>query len=350
VHGTSMRLGGSPYVQYDDMPFELSDDTHVPAALLRLRCARSGEGDSVCGGGECGCSKSRALMLVTPLVFLKNFWAFVEAGGGVCDNRLHTDMNPVAISDLLVYEHFGVDIVDPIIRPAYEENMHVFTAQCTRVYNLHPQLACVSTNVPGSRWWRAVVQAGGAPQPTQQYPAATPAATPAPTPAQTPALNTAPGSCMPGSGVVVEGAWMDMVYSMPPPRALQPRAQCRYQHPAPNKTLQRDMAVLVVHTNDLIRAYQNMQPHHRRGQCGRGDGEGGVRARLRIMLSLIDECLCGKFLEEFRTRITPGVLCDMRAAIDMHAPTQSLHQGLFFFLYQSLAYLLHYTVNVRALY
>lgn len=141
---------------------------------------------------------------------------------------------------------------------------------------------------------------------------------------------------------------MDTVFSTPHQQSPQPRPQVLYEHAAPNQTIQRNMAVLVYHTNDLIRAYQSMQPHHRRRQCAGSDGAcGGVRDRLRTMLSLIDECLCGKFLEEFKTRITPDVLRDMRAAVEMQVPTECLQQGLVFFLYQSLAYLLHYTRNVR---
>lgn len=359
--GTSMRLGAAAYFEYDDIPFELTDDTHISAVLLRLKCART-----VCGGvcgnarGVCRCTSARALLLVTPLVFLKYFWEFVIAGGGVCDNQLNTDMNTDAMHDLLIYTRFGIDIVHPVIRPAYEENMKIFKQQCARFYVLHPELTGVAHNGPGSKWWRALVIAGGRQVlPIQQKNRFHIQQEQCNKPAQhgvthNTNYNVAEGACMlplrerrenSYHKGVIEGAWIDASFYMLNSNSQYPNStRCAYQHVIPNSNLQRDMSVLLYHCNDLIRAYQSMQPHRNPPATTLS-----VRDRLRTMLGLIDECLCGKFLDEFRTRVTPEILHDMRTVVDLNTPTEHLQQGLLFFLYQSIAFLLHYTRCVRSI-
>lgn len=328
-----LQHGASVYYEYDDVPYIISNDEHVPRLLRRLKCASMSNSSDcqtrpcgvVVGSGKCACVSSKALLLIKPAVYYKHFNDLVRDANGIRDSKLAHDISPNVLHDLCVYEDFHAEVVDPFMKAAYAENMTNFNMQCSTFYKLHPHLVGVPGTEQHVNWQSALHENHPLPHSLD--------------------VSTTDFGGIPisGRGCLLEGGWSDAVVGLSPFTHGSSRLMGGYvfAHTVPNANIQQQMSVLLIHTNELIRAYQSMRSAQHLGRRG----SGGVRDRLRVLLGLIDECLCGKFLTEFRNNVNPIVLDEMRAAIDMPLPKEHVHQSIVYFLYRSLAFLLHYTNN-----
>jgi hypothetical protein len=246
------------------------------------------------------------LVLITPEIFFQYWLELVHAARSSC---LRAPPSHATLRELVLFEQYTTNVLAPIARQAYAEDSRSAEAMCDAFYSLNPDLA---DELPGG------FPAGSVPGYRQE---------------QTPQLK--------------RGCWGDAVFSMTPfwsahgmGPAVTAAACVPFQHGAPNALLRTQMAGARSLADYAINCFQQS------ARLAPGEGP-PVREPVRALVASVEGCLCGKYRDEFRARIYPLDLADVRATLDAPQPGPYTHLALASLLYETREFMQHYSPPPR---